>query len=184
MAAPLLMALAGAGVALNAYSTWKAGREEAQSLLELANEKRLAANEVIARNKINNQLLFLDAKTVIGEQVSRAAASGAGGATNMAIFEETATLAARQIKLNTRAAEWEARALFTEAGGLQRTSGQVLKGSQIQTIAGLFTGFAKIAMAAPGAEKNPGKISTTSSAGGASPISNRISGAPSLLATE
>lgn len=162
MAAPLLVALSGAGTALNAYSIWRQGQEKAQALLQSAEISEAKAQEVIRRNDINNDLIFSDAQKFIGDQVARAAASGGGVGSSMALYEETASLAAKQIRRNSEIAEWEARMSLLEAQSMRWSAKQTKKGAGILAIGTLASGFTKAWDAKPGGYQGPQEVNPPS----------------------
>lgn len=149
MAAPLLIAMAGIGTAINAYSVWKQGQEKAESLLESAAMKEDNAREVIRRNDINNGLIFSEGQRFLGNQIAGIAASGAGGATSSAQYEETASLVAGEIRRNSEVAQWEARMSLLEASSMRRSASQIQSGSKLAALGTLFSGAAKTWDASP-----------------------------------
>lgn len=167
MAAPLLVALSGAGTALNAYSIWKQGQDKASALLQSAEIAEAKSQEIIRRNDINNDLIFSDAQKFMGDQIARAAASGGGVGSSMALYEETASLAAKQIRRNSEIAEWEARMTMFEAQSMRRSADQTKKGATILAIGTFAEGLAKAWDAKPGGYKSPKNVAPPSYGGGA-----------------
>jgi hypothetical protein len=150
MAAPLLAVIGGVGVALNAYGQWKQGQDQSQSLLSQAYFKELEAQELLRRNEINNDLYLQDAQQLIGEQINAASLSNIGGASTLAMYEQTAMLAARQLRRNTEEAEWNARALRMEANSMGISARNSRTAGNISALGTVAKGAADIYKNSPG----------------------------------
>ena len=151
MAAPVLIAAAAVGTALQVYGTFTAARSRAAAMRRQAVLNKLRADEVLQRTFMNNSLLMERSFRTVGEQQSQFAGSGrAQSATTLAMLSETLDLAFAQATRNTRAAQWQATMINMGADSDLVTAGAVEKGGAISALGQGFSGAAEIADSSPG----------------------------------
>lgn len=137
MALPLIMAgVAAAGSALQIYGNFKAAKQKAAFMRQKAMIGNMRATEVLARNEINNDILFKNAKTFTGRQLAQLAGTGGGlSASAMAQLEETFDIATEQAVNNSRVANWEARMLRMGADSDMVAASGIDKAAPINALA-------------------------------------------------
>ena len=160
MAAPLLIAAASAGTALQVYGTWKAHKDQAALLRRKSFFDRKQAEEVLARNDINNELLWRDGQRLLGDQAAQFAASGrAASATTFDIMAESINEIANEVSRNNRAASWEAAMINAGADSRMFNAGQIDRAGKISAAAQALSGAANIADKSPGLGIGPARSS-------------------------
>ena len=119
---PVTLALIG----MAAYGQWQAGSAQAEASRNQAQLNLLQAEEVLQRNEINNNLILESALSFTGTQATQMAGSGTslGGESNRRLIANTMQTAAKQIQLNNRTAEWEARMTRLGAASQITAAGQ------------------------------------------------------------
>jgi hypothetical protein len=129
----MLPALAVGSALISAYGQWRAGEAQQDAAEQQYRLDSLRAEELLERNQINNELLMESALVHTGTQKAQIAASGVslGGATSKAIIAKTMETAARQIKLNNRAADWEAEMARLGADSQLKSAGQLATANKI-----------------------------------------------------
>lgn len=133
-----LVALAAGSALISAYGQYKSGQAQSEAMQQQAELGFLRAEELLERNKINNDLLMESALSFTGTQAAQTAASGvAMGETSRKQMAQTMQTAARQIQLNNRAAEWEAEMARLGANSQLKSAGQIETATNISAIGGL-----------------------------------------------
>lgn len=124
---------------VSAYGQYKSSQAQAEAQQQQAKLNFLKAEEVLARNEINNDLLLESALVHQGTQVAQIAGSGVdvGGQTQKRVVAETMRKAQRQIELNTRAAEWESRMIRIGAESQIQSSEEIALAGTISSIGSL-----------------------------------------------
>lgn len=157
MAGPLLIAMVGiglAGTALDIYGTYQSSKAQAEALRRQALLDRQRAEEVLERNKINNDLLFGRATQMMAtQQVSFAGSGRALSATTLAVMANTMDLAAEQAIRNNREAQWEAMMINLGADSSDIAAMRVRKAAKLNALGQAFVGALNIYSAMPGEKK-------------------------------
>lgn len=97
--------LAAAYVAASAYSAWnsyQAGKDEAEAYKDAARAKRIQAQKLMERYKINAEFTRLEGKAFMGKQKAAFASSGIdiGSGIALSAFEDTASKIERRIEID------------------------------------------------------------------------------------
>ncbi len=128
---------------ISTYGQWKASESQADAQRQQAELGLLRAEEILARNEINNNLIQESALSFTGTQKAQMAGSGVsvGGETSRRLVVETMKTAAKQITLNNRAAEWEARMARLGAESQMSSANQIETAGQISAAGNLGFGL-------------------------------------------
>lgn len=134
-----LTAISVGSALVSAYGQYKAGQAQSDAMREQAQLGMMRAEELLERNKINNELLMESALVHTGKQKAQIAGSGVSleGSTSRELVAKTMETAARQIKLNNRAAEWEAEMARLGADSQIKSAGQIETASNISAAGNL-----------------------------------------------
>jgi len=147
----LTTGLAIGSALVSAYGQYKSAKQQGQALEEQAKINFMKANEVLARNDINNELLQESALVTAGTQRAQIAGSGISGssASSQELIRDTFEKTAEQIEFNTRAAEWEARMVRLGAESQIESAGQIEKAGIISAVGTAGFGIARAVDNAP-----------------------------------
>lgn len=145
-------AIAVGSAVVSAYGQWKASSAQADASRQQAELNFMRADEILARNEINNSAIQESALSFTGKQKAQMAGSGVaiGGETSRRLVAETMKTAAKQIELNNRATEWEARMARIGAQSQMTSAGQMETAGQINAVASLGSSMTNIYLAKKG----------------------------------
>jgi hypothetical protein len=118
MSALAAFALVNAGI--GAWSSYTSAKQQAAAQRQQAELDNLRANEILERNRINNELTLIEAQGLSSEQIVSGAARGIAGGSQATLgtVQKIQELAARKILRDTREAEFDA--LQARLGGQTR----------------------------------------------------------------
>lgn len=142
-------AIAVGSALVQGYGQYQAGKAQADAMRQQAQLNLLKATEILERNDINNELLRESALVTQGTQVAQTFASGKTLASTRNLVEQTMQTAKRQIELNTRAAEWEARMVRMGAESSIGAADKVQEAAMISSLATAGFGMARAYSNAP-----------------------------------
>lgn len=130
-------------VAASTIVQYMGNKEEAKAQVKAAKQqseaKRLQANEILARFKLNEESLNLTKQTVTGSQIAAMAKGGGSGSSvsDLLLLEDTNMKIQRQIKMEKREADFKAESLMRGADIDMSLAGDIDRASTIQNI-GIF----------------------------------------------
>jgi hypothetical protein len=127
MEALTAMALVSTGIQV--VSALKSSKEQADAMRRQAELNRLKAQEILERNRINNELTLLEAEGLSADQIVGGAARGIAGGSQATLgtVQKIQELAARKIIRDTRNAEFEATMARLGANIDVKAAGEVEK---------------------------------------------------------
>ena len=150
----VMTAIAVGSALVSAYGEYKSSQAMAESNREQSQINFLKADEILARNQINNELLQESALVTMGTQRAQIAGSGvAVTASDRRLLRDTMEKAATQITLNNRAAEWEARMVRLGAETGLKSAEEIEKAGTISALGTAGFGTARAFASSPGTEK-------------------------------
>lgn len=151
----MLTALAVGSALVSAYGQYKSAKAQAEASREQAQLNFLKAEEILSRNTINNELIQGSALVQVGTQQTQIAGSGATmGYSERRLLRDTMEKAARQIQMNNRAAEWEARMTRLGAESQIKSADQIQTAGTINAIGTAVFGTARAYDNSPGGNTN------------------------------
>lgn len=148
----MLPAIAVGSALVAAYGQYKAGQAQAEAMREQAQLGMMRADELLERNRINNELLMESALVNTGKQKAQIAGSGVSleGSTSRELVYKTMETAAKQVQLNNRAAEWEARMARLGAESQIKSAGQMETAGNISAVGNLGMSMTNLYLAQGG----------------------------------
>lgn len=143
-------AIAVGSALTSAYGQYKAGKDQAEAARQQARIGLMRAEEILSRNEINNGLLKEAALVQQGTQITQTFGSGKTLASTRNLVADTMTKANKQIELNTRQAEWEARMARLGAESQLASAENIEQASAINAIGTAGFGAARAYANSPG----------------------------------
>lgn len=145
--------MGGVGAAVQLVGTMLAANAAAEAAERQAILNTKKAEEVLARNTINNELLMKAAGRHQGVQTVQIAGSGrAQDTTTMAMMEETWSIAVDQVERNTRSAQWEATQILEGVNSMLESADDTRTTGIVKGIGDFGFNAAKLYDSAPSGE--------------------------------